>query len=165
MEEFLQQQSGSRPNLAAQSFSSLLTTQQPSPFLTLLSSPITTRGHLKKKHTDQNPHFYDPGMQYNDYDGDYTEDGNVLYFEYDDDQPTSGDQSLTSKLTDRQGEAILSFVESQLFLDENLSPGAADGSGDVPAGAGGSGVSEPAFLIQKTRPQIVITFATGVTCI
>ena len=108
MEEFLQQQSGSRPNLAAQSFSSLLTTQQPSPFLTLLSSPITRGGQLKKKHTDQNPHFYDSGMQYNDYDGDYTEDGNVLYFEYDDDQPTSGDQSLTSKLTDRQGEAILS---------------------------------------------------------
>ena len=107
MEEFLQQQSGSRPNLAVQSFSSLLTTQQPSPFLTLLSSPITTRGQLKKKHTDQNPHFYDPGMQYNDYDGDYTEDGNMLYFEYDNDQPTSGDQSLTSKLTNRQGEAIL----------------------------------------------------------
>ena len=144
-------------------FKSLFATL-PSPFLTLLSSPITTRGHLKKKHTDQNPHFYDSGMQYNDYDGDYTEDGNMLYFEYDNDQPTSGDQSLTSKLTNRQGEAILSFVESQLFLDENLSPGAADGSG-VPAGAGGSGVSEPAFLIQKTRPQIVITFATGVTCI
>ena len=89
----------------------------------------------------------------------------MLYFEYDNDQPTSGDQSLIGKLTDRQGEAILSFVESQLFLDENLSPGAADGSAGGGSGAGGAGAGEPAFLIQKTRPQIVITFATGVTCI
>ena len=40
--------------------------------------------------------------------------------------------------------------------DENLPP-VGDGGG------GGSGVSEAAFLIQKTRPQIVITFATGIT--
>ena len=35
--------------------------------------------------------------------------------------------------------------------EENLSP------------VGGGGVNEAAFLIQKTRPQIVITFATGIT--
>ena len=27
---------------------------------------------------------------------------------------------------------------------------------------GGGGVREPAFLIEKTRPQIVVTFATGI---
>ena len=128
MEEFLQQQSGSRPNLAAQSFSSLLTTQQPSPFLTLLSSPITTRGQLKKKLTDQNHHFYDSGMQYNDYDGDYSKGDNILFFEYDDnDQPSSEDLGLVGKLTDRQGEVMRSItgittIENQLFLQMRICP-------------------------------------------
>ena len=32
----------------------------------------------------------------------------------------------------------------------------------IPGGDGGGGVREPAFLIEKTRPQIVVTFATGI---
>ena len=107
MEEYLQQQqSGSSPNLAVQSFSSLLTTQQPSKFLTLLSSPTTTAGHLQNQHPDlQNLQFFDSRLQYNDYDGDYTKGNDFLFFEYkDDDQPNSQDQ--TGKLIRRQGKAI-----------------------------------------------------------
>ena len=106
MEEFLQQ-SGSQPDLAVQSFSSLLTTQQPSTFLKLLSSPSSSAGHLQKtlpNSAQTNLHFYDSRLQYSDYNGDFTKDDNILFFEYDDnDQPSSGDLSLVDKLTDRQG--------------------------------------------------------------
>ena len=105
MEEYLQQ-SGSSPNLAVQSFSSLLTTRQPSQFLTLLSSsPTTAAGHLQKNHpnsAETNLHFYDSRLQYNDYNGDYTNGDNMLLFEYNDDLSPS--QDLVGKLTDRQGE-------------------------------------------------------------
>ena len=143
MEELLQQ-SGSRPDLAVQSFSSLLTTQQPSSFLkllsthppssflTLLSSPSTSAGHLQKNHPNPNSaqtnlRFYDSRLQYNDYDGDYSKGDNILFFEYDDnDQPSSEDLGLVGKLTDRQGEVMRSItgitIENQLFLQMRICP-------------------------------------------
>ena len=142
MEELLQQ-SGSRPDLAVQSFSSLLTTQPPSSFLkllsthppssflTLLSSPSTSAGHLQKNHPNSaqtNLRFYDSRLQYNDYDGDYSEGDNILFFEYDDnDQPSSEDLGLVGKLTDRQGEVMRSItgittIENQLFLQMRICP-------------------------------------------
>ena len=143
MEELLQQ-SGSRPDLAVQSFSSLLTTQQPSSFLkllsthppssflTLLSYPSTSAGHLQKNHPNPNSaqtnlRFYDSRLQYNDYDGDYSEGDNILFFEYDDnDQPSSEDLGLVGQLTDRQGEVMRSItgitIENQLFLQMRICP-------------------------------------------
>ena len=141
MEELLQQ-SGSRPDLAVQSFSSLLTTQQPSSFLkllsthppssflTLLSSPSTSAGHLQKNHPNSaqtNLRFYDSRLQYNDYDGDYSKGDNILFFEYDDnDQPSSEDLGLVGQLTDRQGEVMRSItgitIENQLFLQMRICP-------------------------------------------
>ena len=143
MEELLQQ-SGSRPDLAVQSFSSLLTTQPPSSFLkllsthppssflTLLSSPSTSAGHLQKNHPNPNSaqtnlHFYDSQLQYNDYDGDYSKGDNILFFEYDDnDQPSSEDLGLVGQLTDRQGEVMRSItgitIENQLFLQMRICP-------------------------------------------
>ena len=125
MEEYLQE-SGSSPNLAmVQSFSSLLTTEQPSQFLTLFSSSPTTisaAGHLQKNHPNSaqtNLHFFDSRLQYNDYDGGFANGDNVLFFEYNNDLPHSED--LVGKLSDRQGEMIRSqkaskLIEKQLFL-------------------------------------------------
>ena len=122
MEEYLQE-SGSSPNLAmVQSFSSLLTTEQPSQFLTLLSSSPTTTsaaGHLHPNSAQTNLHFFDSRLQYNDYDGDFANGDNVLFFEYNNDLPHSED--LVGKLSDRQGEMIRSqkaskLIEKQLFL-------------------------------------------------
>ena len=124
MEEYLQQhQSGSSPNLAVQSFSSLLTTQQPSQFLTLLSSPTTTAGHLQNHHPDlqnhhpdlQNLQFVDSHLQYDDYDGDFTNGNDFLFFEYDDDEPPNF-QDKTSKLIRRQGKTISSKRVSAIFV-------------------------------------------------
>ena len=117
MEEYLQQQqSGSSPNLAVQSFSSLLTTQQPSKFLTLLSSPTTTAGHLQHQHPDlQNLQFFDSHLQYDDYDGDFTNGNDFLFFEYDDDDPPNF-QDKTSKLIRRQGKTISSKRVSAIFV-------------------------------------------------
>ena len=131
MEEFLQQ-SGSQPDLAVQSFSSLLTTQQPSPFLgllttqqpstffKLLSSPSSSAGHLQKtlpNSAQTNLHFYDSRLQYSDYDGDYNKGDNILFFEYDDnDQPSSEDLGLVGKLTDRQGEVMRSITGITIFF-------------------------------------------------
>ena len=122
MEELLQQQSGSRgADLAVQSFSSLLTTQQPSPFLTLLSSTsAASAGNLQKNSAQTNLHFYDSRLQYNDYEGDYTQGDNLLFFEYDHNE----DLSLVGKLTDRQGEVMRSIagitIENQLFLQMRI---------------------------------------------
>ena len=137
MEELLQQ-SGSRPDLAVQSFSSLLTTQPPSSFLkllsthppssflTLLSSPSSKKNHPSSGQT--NLHFYDSRLQYSDYDGDYSKGDNILFFEYDDnDQPSSEDLGLVGKSTDRQGEVMRSItgittIENQLFLQMRICP-------------------------------------------
>ena len=110
MEEYMQQQSGSNQNLAVQSFSSLLTTQQPSQFLTLLSSPATTAGHLQHQHPDlQNLQLFDSRLQYDDYDDrDYIKGDNVLFFEYNNNDDPQNSQDQISKLINRQGKAISS---------------------------------------------------------
>ena len=105
MEEFLQLQSGSRPDLAVQSFSSLLTTQPPSPFLGLLTTPQphpSFLGLLTNPSSDQT-NFYDSRLQYNDYDGDPPSSENLI--------------NLVAKLTDRQGEVVRSILQaSQLKI-------------------------------------------------
>ena len=138
MEELLQQ-SGSRPDLTVQSFSSLLTTHPPSSFLkllsthppssflTLLSSPSSKKNHPNPNSGKTNLHFYDSRLQYSDYDGDYNKGDNILFFEYDDnDQPSSEDLGLVGKLTDRQGEVMRSVtgitIENQLFLQMRICP-------------------------------------------
>ena len=134
MEEFLQLQSGSRPDLAVQSFSSLLTTQPPSPFLGLLTTPqphpsfLGLLNSLSTNPSSDQTNFYDSRLQYNDYDGDFTKkDDNLLFFEYNDnDRPSSENLiNLVAKLTDRQGEVVTSIfrgitIENQLFLQMRI---------------------------------------------
>ena len=179
-----------------QSFSSLLTTQQPSQFLNifgrnkgtkqpsqflkLLSSQKISRGPsldssspyflLSKDQTDeyeaalQKIQFYDAQKHYSEYEEDQTNGDNVLFFEYndgdDDINSTLQDQRLSDNLTERQGDQ---GILSQIKLKPNrVLLGGEVQSQSIGIPNGGGGVREPAFLIEKTRPQIVVTFATGI---
>ena len=157
-------------------------TKQPSQLLKLLSSQQTSGGQslgssspyflLSKDQTDeyeaalQKIQFYDTQQHYSEYDGDQTNGDNMLFFEYNDDgddiTSTLQDQRLSDNLTERQGDqGILCQIKlkpSRVLLGGEIQ----SQSIGIPGGDGGGGVRDPAFLIEKTRPQIVVTFATGI---